>query len=758
MPAARSRRFPPPWLRGDRGALALLVVVFFGANFQLLSGRGVPHWDGSDFFAPFYSLLARLTRGGHLLSWNPLSAGGSPDFAEPQVGAFSPVTLLFGWIAGPGPLAFNLYWLGLWLFGGLGMYVLARALSAPPWGALLTALGLVFSGYYLGHAEHTSVVYSYSFVPWILWRLRAGLVTGRRWPACQAGALWGLSALAGNPAVVIPAALFLAVVAPAWLAERPGISWGARCREYALSMAVVALVGVVILAPSYASFRYEIAGFSDRSRPLPRETVLALGVGFDWLGALANPLVVLATGPGPTGVSADPSMLPVYFGSVLPVLALFGMRRGRRSRSWTWVVAAAGGLCLGVSLGASLPLRGWLYDLVPPTRFFRHPTMFRGFFILATAMLAADGARVIDERVRRGAETPGNSLRPLAVGAGACGVAALAAVLWVFSTTTNDWAARLAWLAELHAGIAWFGLAAVCAAAVRWAGCRRWLPAALVALSVGDLVATYVLSRGMVYTVEPLAAAAAVPAPVGDPGPAGFGRYLGKYNNDNLYQPHPTLVSYAAMTNDLLAAWRQDHLLAIGVLGTQRIWFSPTAPCVPPSPEGFAAFRDRVHELRGLVLLRHDPAAMLESGLGRPLPDAARAAIAAAPRAQLVPYQVSDYRADDLSLRVTCPQAGFLLVTDRWARSWTATVNGRPVPVEGGDFLFRLVPVAAGENLVVMQFRLPWLFPLVALSWATLAAVGLGGCWPSRRAGKFLPPAVPGIRPALLKQTVGAAS
>ena len=111
MPPARPWNFFRSWLRGDRGALALLALVFFGINFQLLTGRGLPQWDGADFFAPFYSLLARLTRGGHLLSWNPLAGGGSPDFAEPQVGAFSPVTLLFGWIAGPGPLAFSLYWL-----------------------------------------------------------------------------------------------------------------------------------------------------------------------------------------------------------------------------------------------------------------------------------------------------------------------------------------------------------------------------------------------------------------------------------------------------------------------------------------------------------------------------------------------------------------------------------------------------------------------------------------------------------------------
>ena len=271
MPAS-SRRLPfAAWCQGDPAAIGALVAILFGANWQLLAGKVAEHWDGEDFFAPFFSLLARMTRHGHFLLWNPFSAGGSPDFTEPQIGAFSPVTLLFGLIAGPSPFAFRLYWLSGWLLGGLGMYVLARALAAPPWGALIASLGLIFSGFYLGHSEHTSVVYSFSFFPWIIWRVRAAMLTGRVWPALEAGALWGLCALAGNPAVVIPGALFVGVVALAWLpGGRPGVPAWPRWRDYSLTMALLAVVGIVILAPTYGSFRHEVAGFSDRSLPVAR--------------------------------------------------------------------------------------------------------------------------------------------------------------------------------------------------------------------------------------------------------------------------------------------------------------------------------------------------------------------------------------------------------------------------------------------------------------------------------------------------------
>ena len=362
--------------------------------------------------------------------------------------------------------------------------------------------------------------------------------------------------------------------------------------------------------------------------------MLALGVGFDWLGALANPLVVLAIGPGPTGEAADPSMLPVYFGSVLPVLGLFSLCQPRRSRGWTWAVAGAGLLCLGVSLGAS-PAVARL-ALRPGAA---HPLLSSSHDVPGILHPRCGDARRRGQPPRAGTG-PGGERKPRVsvcdpwpIVAGVCAVVSMAAVGWNFSATTNEWAIRFAWVADLHTGLAWCGLAAVCAATARWTGCRRWLPAALVVISVLDLTATYVLSRRMVYTVEPGPAESRQPAPVADLGPAGFPRYLGKYNNDNFYRPHPTFVSYTAMTNEIVAAWRQDNSLLLNVIGPRRVWFSPAAPRVPPSSEAFAAFCRRVHEVRGLVLLRHDPTAMLDSGSSQPLTDPVQAAIAAAPRA-----------------------------------------------------------------------------------------------------------------------------
>lgn len=85
-----------------------------------------------------------------------------------------------------------------------------------------------------------------------------------------------------------------------------------------------------------------------------------------------------------------------------------------------------------------------------------------------------------------------------------------------------------------------------------------------------------------------------------------------------------------------------------------------------------------------------------------------------------------------------CPRAGWILVTDRWARSWRATVDGAEVPVLGGDFLFRAVRVHAGVNHVRFRYEPSSYLLLTAISWSTLAVVAVAsGADSLRRRRRF---------------------
>src|SRR5262249_40649023 len=101
----------------------------------------------------------------------------------------------------------------------------------------------------------------------------------------------------------------------------------------------------------------------------------------------------------------DVSMCSVYAGALIPVLALLALLVFPRDR-WRWWLLLLGLFNMSCAIGGKLPVRGWLYDWFYPTRFFRHPSIFRAYFIMAMAALALYATRDLakakpDERIRK---------------------------------------------------------------------------------------------------------------------------------------------------------------------------------------------------------------------------------------------------------------------------------------------------------------------------------------------------------------------
>jgi uncharacterized membrane protein YfhO len=126
----------------------------------------------------------------------------------------------------------------------------------------------------------------------------------------------------------------------------------------------------------------------------------------------------------------------------------------------------------------------------------------------------------------------------------------------------------------------------------------------------------------------------------------------------------------------------------------------------------------------------HDEQSMLDPA--RRAGAAWRDALEHVPRADRIPTTVERYTADRLSVTIEAPSAGWLLVTERWARSWRAEVDGRPTRVHGGNFVFRAIEVPPGRHRVEFHYEPPALPWLAATSWMTMLAVVAASVWAAR--------------------------
>ncbi|HSF34462.1 MAG TPA: hypothetical protein VLK82_28895, partial [Candidatus Tectomicrobia bacterium] len=373
-------------------AALCLALVFLIANFKLVRGEAVGVWDAFDFFGPYYSLIADHARSGRLVLWDPWVGGGSPAFAEPQLGTLSPFTVLVGAIAGGTEAGFRIYWLLIWLLGPLGVVVLGRHLRVPAWGAFVVALGFTFSGFYTGHAQHTSSLYAVAFLPFFVWRLDVALNTGKVLPTAQAGALWGVSALGGYPQLPVLSSGFAMLWALGrWCCvEADDNVATVRRPHFFLVLATLALfvsVGLLVLSPSYVGYFTETHGYSDVTGPRLREVALAsnaLHAGA--LATFASPyLASLKLFNINLWNFTDVSMASIYAGACISILFPLALL-SRPACRWRWWLAAIGLFFIACALAQHLPLQSWLYDFFPPTRYFRNAALVRVYAIFVACV------------------------------------------------------------------------------------------------------------------------------------------------------------------------------------------------------------------------------------------------------------------------------------------------------------------------------------------------------------------------------------
>ncbi len=153
-------------------------------------------------------------------------------------------------------------------------------------------------------------------------------------------------------------------------------------------------------------------------------------------------------------------------------------------------------------------------------------------------------------------------------------------------------------------------------------------------------------------------------------------------------------------------------------------YLAPRAEVLPGEREVLTALREGRFDLRRTVLLE-EPTPI---DLPGPAADLTR---------DQVTEELYDYREGIVRLRVAAGGPRLLVIGDNHHPHWQALVDGRPAPLLRANYVWKAVPVPAGEHLVELLYRSPPVARARAVSavCAVLVLVGAGLALRRRRSG-----------------------
>jgi hypothetical protein len=722
--------------------IAIVAGVLAAATWFVATRLERPGMIAHDVYGYYYPnmlyAVAQLRDGGAGLLWNPYQSCGTPFFPSSQTGLLYPANAFF-LVLPPGLALRAAVWANL-VLAGLFAYALGRELGAGRLAALAGALA-----FELGNGCIRLAAWAPMMIAPYVWLPAAMLFcerllrapTARR--AIGLGVALAVSLLPGYPQTVFFAYQLIALRV-AWelvttRAPRPAASLVA----IAAGLVLPALLAAVQLLPAL-----EVARASVRPAALTLSEMSPTGF-LDWN--------TFRTQVGLHNTIHSPFV-------VVPcVLGAAAVVAGRRRRIALFYVLA-GALYLALAFGPNTPLFR-LYLALPLGATFREPVRFMWLTSFSLAVVTALGVEALagGGGGRRAARV---ALVVAAVGA-AVGYAALGArglfpVERATAAAVVVVAAAASVAPRLRPTVAPLALVALVVnlVAVPRAIWLRLLPddgALYQHAPLFERLRARMTPQDRVYLIHqsPEATAFAltrksaslfrVPS-IHDFDPQPSRRYgelfvmlrLGRRMaslNDVYYMPEAAPIANHRLLDVtgvryLVVAAAVDHVDRItppphlvDADDDVRVYelpaAMPRAHWVPrvdvvPDPDALLARLARPDDdLRAVALVERAPA----SGFAGAVADPGSAST-----------EFVDDRPEHVALRVRAPAPGFVVLADQDLPGWRATVDGRPATILRANYAFRAVEVPAGSSLVEFRYAPATLWAGLAISGATLVAVG----------------------------------
>ncbi len=377
--------------------LLAAVLIFFK---DALLGKRTLIWDAADYFYPYFFTVSSSLRSGHLPLWNPFLFNGFPTIANIEAQVFYPVNLLFLPFTPFTPYAVHLSLILHCFLAGAFMYLLARNSVENRWACLISALAYMFSGFFVGHFQHVTMVEVMAWLPLVFLLLEKALLEKKTAYAVFAGFFLGVSVLAGHPQTS-HGMIFVLVVhtvyrgATLYMNERKKDLVFHAAASLFICLGIGAVMAAAQIFPTYELVKESTRGsavamdYAARSAQLSLKDALLLMIP-NYFGALS----------GPYWGDIDISQNIIYIGAAPLLLAGLALFAGRKRADMIYFFGMAAFFFI-TALGQNGPVFSLLHQYLPGFKYFRGPANTIFIYTFFAALLSGHGLSGLADGLKR---------------------------------------------------------------------------------------------------------------------------------------------------------------------------------------------------------------------------------------------------------------------------------------------------------------------------------------------------------------------
>jgi len=333
--------------------------------------------DDIDVALPTKYFAGECYQNGLLPLWNPFQIWGYPAHADLQYTNWNIEVLTVGILKGYDYNTLQVIFIGYLFLAGLGMFYLSRYLSRHEPTAFFVACVYMLGGLTVAHVQSLVTILGIVWIPYVLLHflkflekpdLRQTLLL------CFFAYLLFTLGYQAFAFMLLPVFVTLAAV-NVWQSYR---NKNAAAIRRLLGWGLVACVVMGLLLSPVLITQLQSKPFVSRLNGMPLNEVMSNPFAPRALVSLVNPELTLIN---ENAFEADITMRNIYMG-ILPLLLLVLSFFKRRKSALEIVLLVFALLYLLGSFGPALPVREWMFHLLPGFKLFRFPSLLRVVVII----------------------------------------------------------------------------------------------------------------------------------------------------------------------------------------------------------------------------------------------------------------------------------------------------------------------------------------------------------------------------------------